>query len=100
MLCLLRVSSGRRPPAQASSVYNFGRLSQDRQLLDGRHLFKRARTPIEVVFKLPAKFFHNGNRRQGGSVAQRTKRPSQHVLRQILDIIDVPTEPASAMKPG
>src|SRR5258706_3190685 len=70
------------PPCPTSSYQN-------------RAPFIRAWTSVQVRFELIPKLLYEGNRRHGRSVAQRTERPTKHILRQIRDQVDVaPRSPA------
>src|SRR2546425_8139296 len=72
---------------------------KNRQLSSRRpRLLKRARLSFQMIFKFFAKLLDDRNGRQGRRIAQRAKRPTQHVLRQILNIIDVFLNPAASVE--
>ena len=49
----------------------------------------RARLAVQVIFKFFPEFFYETNRRHRCGIAERTKSSSQHVLRQVLHVVDV-----------
>src|SRR5262249_31479355 len=51
-------------------------------------------------FKLAAPFVHDRHRGNGRRVAQWAKCPSEHVLRQVPDVVDVFPQPATVMEAG
>src|SRR5689334_4926240 len=60
--------------------------------------FIRARFAIQVIFELVAELLDDGDGRHRRRVSQRTKRPSQHVLGEIADEIDVAARPAALVE--
>src|ERR1700675_4422067 len=72
--------------------------------LSGHHRFHRAlffiraRPAFQMILKLFAELFHERDRRHRRRIAQRTKRPAQHVLREILHVIDILFHAAAAME--
>src|SRR5262249_26062181 len=62
---------------------------QNRQLRYAARRFKRTRPTLEVRLELVAPLVHNRYGWDCGRVAQRAKCSSQHVLRQILDVVYV-----------
>src|ERR1035441_4691678 len=62
-------------------------------------LRKRARLPVQMVFKLLAKLLHKPQRRHRRRITQWTKRPAHHVLRQVLYVVDVFLHAKPRMKP-
>src|SRR5438128_1446047 len=56
---------------------------------DAALVFIRTRLAVQVIFKLLPPFLHDGHRRNRRSVAQRTEGASQHVLRQIINVVNV-----------
>src|ERR1700683_5273662 len=63
-------------------------LLNDRQL---RHALpgKRAGLAIEMIFKFFAKLFDEGDGRHRGRVAERAESAAQHVLGEVLHVVDV-----------
>src|SRR3984957_10118601 len=74
------------------------------QALSGHHRFRRARFFIrarpafQMILKFLAELFHERYRRHRRRITQRTKRPAQHVLREILHVIDIFFHAAAAME--
>src|ERR1700690_1250676 len=50
---------------------------------------KWTRFSIQMIFEFFPEFLHDGNGRQRRRIAQRAKRAAQHVLRQILNVVDI-----------
>src|SRR5277367_1099615 len=44
---------------------------------------------VQVIFKLFSEFFYECHRRHRGCVSQRAERFSQHVFREVINVIDV-----------
>src|SRR5271157_607532 len=53
------------------------------------HLLERTRFAVEMVFKFLPVFLNVRNDRHRGRIAQRAKRASQHVLRQVIHIVNI-----------
>src|SRR5215470_17126807 len=71
---------------------------QDWELGYTSRRFKRTRPTLEVRLKFVAPLVHNRYGWDRSRVAQRTKCSSQHVLRQVLDVVDVLLQPTAVMK--
>src|SRR5271154_5899640 len=69
-----------------------------------RQAFRRAfflipaRPAFQMILKLFSKLFHKSNCRHRRRIAQRAERPAQHVLRQVLHVVDVFFHPAAGVK--
>src|SRR5260370_8274420 len=51
-----------------------------------------------MIFKFFSEFCHNRDRWQGRRITQRTKRAPEHVLRQVLNVVDVFLNSSTRMK--
>src|SRR5262249_59155864 len=60
---------------------------QNREFLYASRRFERTRPSLEVCFELVAPLVHDRHCWDCGRVTQRTECSSQHVLRQVLDIV-------------
>src|SRR5204862_4876060 len=58
------------------------------------------RTAFQVGFEFAAPFVHNGHCGNGGGIAERAERASQHVLCQVLDVIYIFFQTAAGMEAG
>src|SRR5664279_3737050 len=63
-----------------------------------RHLLIRTRLTVEVVLEFLTKLLNVGNDRHRRRVAQRTEGATQHVLRQVLQVVDVLGHAAARME--
>src|ERR1700720_3543046 len=84
-------------------VCQFGKMfwsSQHRQLIHYEVFLKGTRPAFQMVLEFLSKLFNNGNRRHGCGIAQRTEGASQHVFRQVLNVVDVLLHAAPSMKAG
>src|ERR1035441_5377687 len=52
-------------------------------------LSERAGLAVQMVLELLAELLHKGQRGHGRRIAQRAKRPAQHVLGKILNVVYV-----------
>src|SRR5581483_12076476 len=77
--------------------YQITKSCKHRQLPDTAGL-KRARVSFQVVFKFLPELFHERDRRHRCRISKRAEGSSEHVFRQVLDIIDVFLDAASGME--
>src|SRR5437660_7021768 len=70
-----------------------------RKLLDHAFLLVRARPAFQVLFELSAELLYECDRRHCCRIAQRAECPSQHVLREVLHVVDVLLQTAASMEP-
>src|SRR5579864_4084826 len=68
------------------------------QLFHTALCFKGASTSLQVCFELVAPFIHDRHRWNSCRVAQRTECSSEHVLRQVFDVIDVLLQPTAIVE--
>src|ERR1700691_1829441 len=68
------------------------------ELFDCAFFFVRAWLPIQMIFEFLAELLHERDSRHRRRIAQRTEGPPQHVLRQILHVVDIFHHAAAAMK--
>src|SRR5262252_3977115 len=64
-------------------------LREYRQFLYAAGLLKWTGPSFQVIFKLFSKLFHERHGRHGGCVPERAKRSTQHVLREVVNVVDV-----------
>src|SRR5690348_12057971 len=62
--------------------------------------FKGTRFAIEVRFELVAPLVDDGHGRDRSSIAKWAESPAEHILGQILDVIDVLLHARALMEPG
>ena len=60
-----------------------------RMLLRRAFLLKWARPAVQMIFKLFAELFHESHGGHRGGIAERTECLPQHVLRQVVNVVDV-----------
>src|SRR5689334_25022351 len=72
-----------------SAIWLKSLVGQHWNLFDRALLLVRAGAAFQVIFEFFSEFLHESNRWHGRCVAQRTKCAAQHVLRQVLHIVDI-----------
>src|SRR5437867_9640303 len=72
--------------------------SHYRQFGDLCRRIKRTRTAFQMGLEFAPPFIDDGHRRDGRGVTQRAEGPAKHVLRQVLDVVDVLAQPAAVME--
>src|ERR1700693_163632 len=77
-------------------VGRFHALSKDWR--SGSRFFKWTGPALQMIFEFLAKLLDDRDRGHGGGVTQRAECAAQHVLRKILDVVDVFLHPAAGMK--
>src|SRR6267142_1752960 len=75
-------------------------LSNHRQLTDNRRRIKRTRTSLKVRLELASPLVHDRHRWDSGGVAQRAERAAQHVLREVLNVVDIFLQPRPGVEAG
>src|SRR5579864_2210798 len=69
-----------------------------RQFGDLGRRIKWTRTAFQMHFKLITPLINNRHRRNGCGVTQRAESAAKHVLRQILDVVDVLAQAAAVVE--
>src|ERR1700683_5215512 len=77
-------------------VGSFHALCQDRRR--GSRFFKGTGPALQMIFEFLAKLLDDRDRGHGGGVTQGAERTAQHVLRKILDVVDIFLHSAAGMK--
>src|SRR5437868_2151436 len=82
----------------ASAIPDQRLLCQYRQFLH-RFAIKRTWTSFKVIFKFFSELLHNRDGWHCCRIAKRAECPAQHVLRKVLDVVDVLAHATTTMKP-
>src|SRR5258708_5365785 len=73
-------------------------LRQNLQLACLSRRFKRTRSSFQVRLEFAPPLVYDRHRRNRGRIAQWTERPTQHVLGQVLNVVDVLLQSAAIME--